>query len=90
MEEVAETMVSDVESEPRAADQREQVPASYTDALTAIYKYLPENICPTQPLPPPRVMSLYEADTPRFRSDEQAALLTDGGWVGCQLRGFPD
>ncbi len=63
LEEVAETIVSDVESEPRAADQREQVPASYTDALTAIYKYLPENICPTQPLPPPRVMSLYEADT---------------------------
>ncbi len=35
------------------------------DALTAVCIYLPVNICPTQPpLPPPRVTSLYEADTP--------------------------
>ncbi len=50
VEEASETMVSDVESESPPADQREQVPASYMDALSAVYKYLPENICPTQPL----------------------------------------
>ncbi len=39
--EVSETMVSDVESESPPADQREQVHASYMDAWTAVYKYLP-------------------------------------------------
>ncbi len=39
------------------------MPASYLDALNAVFKYLPENICPKQPLPPPRVVSLYEADS---------------------------
>ncbi len=33
------------------------------------------NICPTQPLPPPRVTSLYEADTPLVPHVDMDALL---------------
>ncbi len=57
-----EVMGSEAESEA-PAQQGEQVPASYLDALNAVFKYLPENICPRRPLPPPRVVSLYEADS---------------------------
>ncbi len=62
--EEAEHMVSDIESEAPLPEQREEVPASFMGALEAVYKYLPENICPIPPLPPARVMSLYEADAP--------------------------
>ncbi len=43
--------------------ESEALPPSFMDALSAVYKYLPEEVCPSQPEPPPRVRSLFEADT---------------------------
>ncbi len=66
LDETLPPLPSEVGSEGESeapAEQVEQVPASYLDALNAVFKYLPENICPKQPLPPPRVVSLYEADS---------------------------
>ncbi len=78
-EEAAE-VVSDIESDVPLAEQREEVPASFTGALEAVYRYLPENICPIPPLPLPRITSLYEADAPPpgFARDEQTALFAYG------------
>ncbi len=46
------------------ADPSEQMPASFLDALSAVYKYLSPDICPAQPAPPPRVTFFYKSDIP--------------------------
>ncbi len=40
----------------------EEASPSFPEALDAVYKYLPQEVCPTQPDPVPRARSLWEVD----------------------------
>ncbi len=45
-------------------NESEIPPPQFMDTITAVYKYLPEEVCPKMEVPPPIITSLFEAGTP--------------------------
>ncbi len=66
----------------------DEILPSFSEALTAVYQFLPEEKCPTQPLPTPRTTSLWESGSVPVRKDMPSYLihpLSRLWWRRCRL-----